>query len=249
MIDTPIIITCSTQNQPAPYAYSQRFVLNKVGNSLSVELKMKYLDRDTLTAEEIYEEGFTEEDDYEWKVALSETWIQELERVIERTSYRKKPGKEEPLAIEIEGSNSKDQPAQFPSEYDMWEYFTQELAQAVFEVSGRELPLQIQIKEITKAESSDFTIQGSFAERSAKVTRNGEEIAIPWQKLKSMIKTVFMPDYLPELAMEKEPRKRGLFFSMEEGIWYKVGHAILEPSKKSKTLERLEELVSELSEL
>lgn len=249
MNDSPIIVTCSTQNQPAPYAYSQRFVLVEDGNSLSVELKMKYLDRDTLTPEEIYEEGFTEEDDYEWNVQLAESWVEELHSVIERTSYRKKPGKEEPLAIEIDDPSKKDQSTRYPSEYGMWEYFTQELAQAVFEVSGRELRLQIQIKEITKAESSDYTIHGSFAERLAKVRRNGEEIEIPWQKLKSMIKTVFMPDYLPELALEKEPRKRGLFLSMEEGVWYKVGHAILEPSKKSKTIERLEELVSELSEL
>jgi hypothetical protein len=249
MSNSPIIITCTTQNEPAPYANIQKFELTKEEGSLLVSFKMEYLDRGTITAEEIYDEGFTEEDDYTWIGKLSKPWVDEFNRVIERTSYKNNYDELEPLRIEITVADRSEGESKYPSEYVMWEDFIQELTQAVFETSGHELPLKIEIKEISKTESIDYAIYGSFAERSARVIRNNSEIEIPWHELKPMIKTVFMPDYLPELAMDRAPKKRGVFLSMEGEIWYKLGHAILEPSKKSKTLERLERLVSELSEL
>lgn len=248
MTEPSITITSTTQNQPAPYAYTQVFGLSVQGHSLTVSFEMKYLDRDELSADEIYDEGFTEQDDYTWTGQLGGTWVDEYLKVIERTTYRKSPAKDQPLVIGI-NQNNHSEPAQYPSEYEMWEYFTQELAQAVFEASGRELPLKIRFKTISKSGETEYAVEGYFAQRTAKVRRLDGEIELPWHKLKSIIKTVFMPDYLPELAVDREPKKRGTFISMEDGVWYKVGYAVLEPSKKSSTLIRLEELIAELSGL
>ena len=241
-----ISITCITQNQPAPYAYQQRFDIEADGDRLSIGFSMEYLCREGLTEGEIYEEGFTRDDDYSWKGELPASWISELERVLRKTSYRKKQDKDTSLAISIEAA---DMEGCIPSEYEMWEYLTQELAQAIFEVSGRELPLQLEILSISKAKTGRYIIHGSFAERSAAIIADDIQKTIDWARLKSMLKTLFLPDYLPELAADKSPKKRGIYISPEKGAWYKLGHAIVEPSKKSRTLTKLEELVEELSSL
>ncbi len=241
-----ISITCTTQNQPAPYAYQQRFDIELDEDQISISFLMEYLGREDLTDEDIYEEGFTSDDDYSWKGQLPASWALELERVLGKTSYRKKQDKDTPLSISIDTADTQ---GSIPSEYEMWEYLTQELAQAIFEASGRELPLKLEVLSIAKAKTERHVIQGSFAERSASIIVNDTHKTINWMRLKSILKTLFLPDYLPELASDKLPRKRGIYISPEEGAWYKLGHAIIEPSKKSRTLTKLEELVEELNGL
>ncbi|MEM8895503.1 MAG: hypothetical protein AAGC88_13055 [Bacteroidota bacterium] len=239
-------IVCSTQNQPAPYAYQQNFEISPKGDHIEASLEMVYTGRESLSEEEIYDEGFTNEDDFSWQGQLPIAWKEELDRVYSKTTFRKKPDKETPLTISL---NSDQGESQYPSEYDMWEYVIQELAQAIFEAGGRELPLKVEVMTITKAATHQRAINGSFANRSASVTSDTFDNKIDWLKLKSILKTVFLPDYLPELATDKTPRKRGIYISPEAGMWYKLGHAILEPSKKSKALPRLEQLVEELISL
>lgn len=69
---------------PAPYAHAIELSINIKDESLAYVFEMEYLDRSQLSEEEIYEEGFTMEDDYKLEGELPKVWANELKALIEK---------------------------------------------------------------------------------------------------------------------------------------------------------------------
>ena len=56
---------------PPPYSHEYVIVCNEADSVLALSIKLTYLDRDELTIDEIAEEGYTENDDFEWTGTLT----------------------------------------------------------------------------------------------------------------------------------------------------------------------------------
>ena len=109
--------------------------------SINVDLKLTYTHRDELDADEIEAEGFTDNDDYEWKGALEKVWSDELEKVLKKTQMGGSMLQDEEfdfLTLEWETDTTKKGQ---PKNTEDWLYFAQELLQAIYETSEKELSL------------------------------------------------------------------------------------------------------------
>lgn len=246
-----------TQTLPPPYAYQTHIELARKENALDVSFSLEYINREDITDEEIAIEGFTENDDFEWNGQMDVEWWKVTEAVLAKTTVRGKAKmhiNDDPLYIEISAGADHDMGllSGIPSEYGMWEYYLQELIQAVYEESGKELPLQIYILQKEGKLTNEIVLFASFAKRKASIIKNGsksKEIALDWDKLKSYLKIIYQPDYVEGKVQSKPPKNDGVYISMDKVNWYAVGIAIVEPSKKSQTIKKLLELIDSLSTL
>jgi hypothetical protein len=214
---------------------------------------MVYTGREDLSEDEIFGEGFTMDDDVNWNGKLGSQWWEVISSAIEKTHIKKgkKNNEGDPLQLELTTQNmpSGVNIAGSPTEYDMWEYLIQELIQAVFEASERELPLSINILKITGTVKQEIKIRVKFSKREATIEVAGktkEPEIVEWSTLKDYLKTIYQPDYLPEKEMTKPPKNAGIYISFLEGSWFELKKGIVEPSKKSATVVKIEKLVDQL---
>ena len=235
---------------PPPYHYAYHLQVNLAAAGTPVSFEIKYLHREALREDDIFDEGFTLEDDWEWKGNLPENWREAIKDQIQKQSWPKKPEKvslNAPLLqICLLDANDKKLFEGPPSDLNSWEYFLQELSQALYEIGEKEAPFHLAFREISSGEKQlDIQIEASFARQTitAKKFVNGveSETTMPaWKELKHLMKLIYMPDYDYERARLNEPKKRGKYVFTGEGLWFKFGESLLEPSKKSTSLEQLE---------
>lgn len=237
-------IKYESQTLPAPYAISCKINIKWPG----IGLKLNYLGREDLSEEEIYEEGFTMQDDFEGHTDLGQFWEETLVEAYEKTTIQRKPPKEDPpFTIELAFSkNGESQKKGKPSEYGMWEYLVQELMQATFEGCKTEKPFWLQATRIHNGQSSSLEIKASFLEREASLSKQGKTTPISWEKLRQYMKIFFQPDYLPEEATSKDPKGNGYYIQTEPGIWYQIGKSIANPTEDSDLTGKLKGLIDEL---
>lgn len=233
---------------PAPYHYTYSLDIQLADGSASY--KIDYLHREELSEEEITDEGFTMDDDWQWQGTLTEAWQEALKEQIDKQSWPKKqtsPKQEEGgLNIQLTGQDNSTLFNGIPADTASWEYYMQELVQAIYEIAQREAPFQLVYKEIGSGGSQhQIFLEASFAQRkiTARQHQQGEEeeFAQPdWKELKNLMKSIYIPDYDYEQATVKEPKKRGKYIATGEGLWFKFGESLTEPDTRSNSLDRLE---------
>lgn len=240
---------------PPPYHFAYRLFIDL--NSAATQYEIQYLHREELSEEEITDEGFTLNDNWKWEGPLPATWIEALREQVDKQSWPKKPAKpeEEEAVLDIrlfdkEGGLLFDGK---PADQASWEYFLQEIIQAIYEVAEREAPFQVLYKEIGKGSEEEILLEASFALRTITARRlsskGTEETAQPeWKQLKGLMKAIYVPEFDYEKASIQEPRKRGKYLYTGDGFWFKFGESLLEPDKKTNSLSRLEESLKGLFE-
>ena len=239
---------------PAPYHYAYSLDIQMAEGK--VNYKIEYLHREELTEEEITDEGFTMEDDWQWEGTLTEAWQGALKEQIQKQSWPKKPASPRPeeanLHLRLVGQDDNVLFDGIPADIASWEYFLQELVQAIYEIAQREAPFQLVYKEIGSGGSQhQIYLEASFAQRTITARQQQqegeEEFAQPdWKQLKSLMKTIYIPDYDYEQATVKEPKKRGKYIATGEGLWFKFGESLTEPDARSNSLDRLEKELKDL---
>lgn len=246
-----LVITATTPELPAPYAFESKILIDLQGENPFIDFSISYTDRDHLSLEEIYDEGFTETDDFSWKGAIGKNWLPVIEETLQKTTLRKTktPVLGHPMHVLIASEHTMlgAEKSGVPSEYEMWEFLIEELTQAVYEGGKKENPLEIFARKIEMGKAYDVMIKGSFQQREASIAINtGDKKSLEWSQLKNYMKVLFQADYLGELATAKPPKRNGIFISMDEKTWYEMGVAIVEPTKKSQALVRLKEWLNQL---
>lgn len=246
-----LVITATTPELPAPYAFESKILLELTEENPAIDFSIRYIDRDRLTLEEIYDEGFTESDDFSWKGIIGKNWVPVIEETLQKTTLRKTktPVVGNPMHILIVSEHTMEgaDKSGVPSEYEMWEFLIEELTQAVYESGKKENPLEIFARKIEMGKAYDVIIKGSFQYREASIAINSDkQTSLEWSVLKNYMKVLFQADYLGELALAKSPKRNGIFISMDEKEWYEMGVAIVEPTKKSQALARLKEWLNQL---
>lgn len=239
-----VSIAYHTPDLPPPYCYAYALEAKFVPSGLEFSFKLTYTDREDLDEDEIFEEGFTLNDDYEGSGSLPKAWSETLTSLLQKTNWTNSK-KNLSLHVKVEDVE-KNLLEGSPSDIEVWNYFLQELMQGIYEINQMELPLDFRYREIEKSGELEIALHASFAQREAHITfaQSGtpeKKQALPWKELKKLLKAIYTPDYLPGNAKEGIPTKRGKFINPGDGRWYMFGKAALNPSAKVDSLAILEQ--------
>jgi len=234
---------------PAPYANFQTIKLNLISeDDLSIDFSVKYTDREDLSEEEILDEGFTLEDDFNWKGAVPSNWIKEFNTIFSTSKIiRQREEKEFEDFVEIEIEENDKRVTVYPVDKERWVYFLQELMQAILETSGRELPFELTYLDLDAEPKSEVALKASFATKSFTMSENGGVLKkLDWGFLQKVMDTVYRAEFIFDNAAESKPTKKGKYIYIGDGLWYQLGVAVVETTAKSKDLQMIESLFSKL---
>lgn len=218
-----------------------------------MKYELSYTERETLTEEEILEEGFSLQDDYNWEGKLPPVWHQAVEKVLQQTTkLHKQPnaGSDSAAILQIQDLEGATHEG-VPDNIEAWIYFLQEMTQAVFEISRKELPLLLKYLEVSGTDDKlELIIQPYFSNRQlvAGVYENGkeQEKSHSWEKLKPLLKAVYLPDYDASKATKQQPATPGKYIDPGEGMWYALGQAVVNPGKKYDAIGAMEKEIKKL---
>lgn len=236
---------------PPPYSYFYTLTLAKNDEGLVADFDHQYLDRDELDEEAILEEGFGLNSDYAWKGNLSAVWKKELEKVLSKNTYKAESTiKETEDYIELIFPNaSEKETSYFPIKIADFEYFLQEIMQAIYEVSKKEQPFKLEYRNIDRLGETITACQAVFAELSFTVQQNDAPPKnMGWKWTQEVMGTIFMADFLMEDASREIPKFSGKYLSLGDGLWYELGETLVEPTPDSEVLPRIEKILKQLGE-
>ncbi|BDD04886.1 hypothetical protein [Aureibacter tunicatorum] len=231
---------------PAPYCHTYK-ILVEYKKGLQTSFELKYLDREDLSEDEIYMEGFTPNDDVNWQGTIPTVWADELKELITKTTWVKnkftRNAEESVIRVTMMDNTSKTFEGT-PSDIRHWESFNQELIQAIYEISRKERPLCVRfLRNKGKSIFKEFSLKASFEKREIQfeVNDNGEisQKHVPWKNLKDILKHIYAPDFIYENAKENKPKKRGDYIDIGEELWYKLGEGVVNNNNKYDALAEL----------
>jgi len=234
---------------PPPYCF--RYRLNVIFESKQPEIlfNLEYYDREELTEEEVIDEGFSLDDDFHWKGRIPILWNDVILDKILRASWKKSNKLNEQvntaeMSVRIRYTDGNSERL-WPEQLKTWEDFMQEVIQAIFEISDREMPLEVRYLEIDKNnECVEKQLTFEFAELNilVDVRINNEKVrnySLNWESGKKIMKTIFFPDYEMELAIDKKPDKPGSFIDPGMGLWFDMGKAVHSPNAKKDSSKKI----------
>lgn len=239
---------------PAPYAHFYHLrAAFEPDTPLRVEYQLHYLDRESLSEEEITGEGFTMDDNFSWEGSLPDVWNEVIRQLFADTALRPTSSSEHEAFFEVavedlRGGKQEGEPVNRTE----WAYTAQEMVQAIYETAQREMPLQLQYKKV----AADGTYQKlsltlHFSTRQVDIQQESAagktRFSAEWHQLKGLLRTVYMPDYHPAQAQTKEPGRPGSFIALGDGFWYEFSVSVKNPGKKRDVLAEIEKTFEELS--
>ena len=229
---------------PPPYAHAYKISLSKSNpkdnkniTELKINFEIDYIFREGLSKEEILAEGFSEDDDYRWEGVLPAIWHTEIEDFLEKTTYQTEILNDLYLKI--------NETKKTPENLEEWQYFVQELVQAIYEKAAHSLPLLIRLRTVETDKNADkntpkngitLALEPSFVERKviASLKKNKEKhqiIPISWEHFGLTLRKIYELDYIEEKGREEEPQKNGFFIDNGQGFWYEEGKSFAGDSK------------------
>ena len=223
-----------------PFSYRYTLKIRWQSKALSVDYHLEYTDREEMSKEDILEEGFTPNDDFRWQGTLPSAWRQALEEIIDRTpalSKQSLDAYEQSLVLTLQyaGQQHKGWPPNAPE----WEYYLQELVQAIYEASQRERPLKIRYFNNIGEYPQLVHIQASFLHRRLTVETKQPKKKThikEWKQLKPLLQAVYTLDYDSDQPFEamigKEPQQPGRYIDPGEGRWYLLGRQAKNPGNQ-----------------
>ncbi|MGB3589884.1 MAG: hypothetical protein WBA23_25265 [Tunicatimonas sp.] len=241
---------------PPPYSHTYTFKLRFEADDLQLQYNLEYTHRDELSKEEIWEEGFSNQDDFSWKGSLPVVWCEALVATWEDTHLLSKQEQASSKPLEnglfmIAELTNGQQVTGIPEKIETWEYLLQELTQAVYEAAQREHPLRIRyLKRSSQKEELQLIITIRFLLRSLEVVRQQEKQqakhTLPWTEVKSMLSTLYQLDYNTEEASAKMPALPGKYLDPGDNRWYQLGKEVTNPGRIDLTdslRQKLESLI------
>ncbi|WP_367915923.1 hypothetical protein [Leadbetterella sp. DM7] len=216
--------------QPAPYAYALQLDLKEdKGKTLAYDLEIEFLDRDSLTEEEILEEGFTLSDDLRLKGSLPQTWLEELKTLISRTEQTEKDELEENEDLWLLDTGKE---PFYPKNPRQWADFTEQIRQAILEDSGLEKPLEITLAEVSPAGKKTTVIRGSFARQTLIVEKDGTRKSLRWNQLNALLRDLYSGDLNYDLAATRLKNAEGIYLNFGDEYWFELGKSYINKPQK-----------------
>ncbi len=194
---------------PAPFAHFFTLKLDiRSQREMNVDFTIQYTDREDMDEDDILDEGFTLDDDYAWKGDVPALWITEFQSIFSSSKIiRQREEKEFEDFIEIELEENGKRVTVYPVDKERWNYFLQELMQAIFEVSEREKPFELSYLVIEGGKSELIELKASFADKSLALKKNGGSAeSLKWERLQKIMDTVYKAEFIEEIKAYKEWR-------------------------------------------
>lgn len=235
---------------PAPFAHFYTLKMDiQSAEDLRVDFDIRYTDRQELSEDEIFDEGFSMDDDYKWKGNLPTVWIKEFQDILSTSKIiRKREESEFEDFIEIELDENDKSVTIYPVDKERWSYFLQEMMQAIFETGGREKPFELTFLNISEEGKTAIDLKASFGKKEFTLIKNaGTARKLEWDQLQKIMDTIYKAEFVPDNASESKPSKKGKYITAGDGLWYEIGVAVLETTSKSKDLAKIEALFHTLS--
>ena len=237
---------------PPPYTHFYTLAFRPAFKEyLHVDLSITYTDREDLDEEDIIGEGFTLDDNYSWSGRLPLTWLETATSLIRKTRLQafdedKLTDNDEYFLLTLEQESGGAQSG-VPTPKNDWQYFIQELMQAVYEASEREKPFEFTYLDHRSGSPTEVHLTGLFSRREVQVDirRKGrnQTRTLPWNDLQSVMEAIYGVEYLPEEALAKPAPNKGQYLNLGEEEWYELGPAVVGPEPAlaylRKTLDRL----------
>jgi len=246
---TRLEIVFETIDIPPPFSHRYSIAIRLETARPQLDFEIAYSGREHLSEEEILEEGFHIDDDFHWKGELPSVWknafLEELRRSKSLFDQPKQHAQQAlSLSIAYQGGDVKEG---LPNNQESWVYFSQEIIQAIYEVSEKERPLEIVYLEIGKQGKREIKIRPSFSYRKVQVNtyEQGQtsEKEHTWKVLKPLLSTIYLPDYNAGLALPQAPKKQGSYISPGDGLWYELGKAVVNPGEKRDVVGEMQQRI------
>jgi len=223
---------------PAPFCYTKTLKISATGAALHVDYALKYTDRQDFSIEELEDEGFTGDDNESWTGDLHINWLENLDSLTNFNKGEKATSANECIVhldgelFETYGNESK------------WDYFIQEITQAIYETATWEQALTIRFckKDTDKAPIQKLTI--SFASKTAVLTTGDKNKTIEWNLIQQLLKLYYLQEFKEGEHTNKVPNQAGIYSDPSDGLWYDIKNssAVLNKTQKEKLLKVLEEI-------
>jgi len=210
---------------PPPYSHVFRLGLDWSKGDLTASLDLHYTEREELSEEEIFDEGFTLNDDYNFKGELNSVWIKPLQQLFDKTRWTSKDIEDGGITVTAL-EKGKDEGVKIPSNQEEWQLMAQDLIQAIYETIKKEAPLKIDYRQVTD-QTSDCSLIVHFSVREVIFEINGKARVVNWEYAIQLMKIVFTPDYHYEMAKEETGTKRGAYINCGDGLWHELGKGVV----------------------
>ncbi|MGN6645331.1 MAG: hypothetical protein ACTHJT_02275 [Cytophaga sp.] len=203
---------------PAPYTYTKTLKISFSEAGLKTDYALKYTDREDFSEEELQDEGFTGNDDESWKGNIDTNWLQTLVHLKELKPGEKATSSNESIVhvdgrlIETYGNENK------------WDYFIQEITQAIYETAEWEGPLNIRYCR-KKSEADKAPIQQleiSFSKRTATLNKTH---TVSWEHVQQLLKLYYLQEFAEGEHSKKIPVAPGIYTDPGDGFWYDTEEA------------------------
>lgn len=210
---------------PPPYSHVFRLALDWANGNLKADLVLHYTEREDLSEEEIFDEGFTPNDDYTYKGDLNSVWTKPLLQLYDRTRWTSKDIEDGGITVTAV-EKGKDEGVQIPSNQEEWQLMAQDLIQAIYETVKKEAPLKIDYRQV-QDDAVDCSLTVHFSNREVIFEKNSQSRIVNWEYAIQLMKLVFTPDYHYELAKETVGIKRGAYINCGDGFWHELGKGVV----------------------
>ena len=158
---------------PPPHAYALYISLEENGSSAKVLYQKEFLGRDSITKEEIEEEGYSTDDDLSWEGTIPAIWFRDTLALTRESEFTSEPQENSICHIEHQKING------FATNVAQWEYLIEELFQALLEKEEEEAPLNMKIT----INNQQWLLKASFLNKVFSI--NNQEIA--WKELRNFL--------------------------------------------------------------
>ncbi len=202
--------------------------MNLQNDDPSVAVDLKYTDREDLSTDEILDEGYTMNDDFNWEGTLPGIWKKVVLDKINQSNFIKNTQTSSEnlpfLIVSLIHTNREIQEL-IPAEEKSWEPFLQEIIQAAFEKAGKERPLLIRFLAIIDNKAVSKELMLSFADRKLQITSRDDHGAavkksLSWQSGQKLMKNIYILDYADGKGTMELPQSDGYFIDVGDGLWY-----------------------------
>ncbi|MFN6946625.1 MAG: hypothetical protein ACK4ND_16880 [Cytophagaceae bacterium] len=222
---------------PAPYSHIFHITGKPQKNELYINFKVTYVDREELSEEEIYDEGFSTDDDFEWNGTLKPVWLTVMKNALQDIKFQNKKTSE--IEVKVENNSGVIHKGLIDKSHEA-AYIIEELIQAVYANTEKHIPLTVKYLKIKEGSSSLLEITPDFKNREVLLKANGtaHKNTFVWNDLKEFFQKLYSLDYNYEEALEDTPKETGVFLDPGESLWFKINKGV-RSAHKTKTLQEL----------
>ena len=235
---------------PPPFSHTFKLRIGFAKGFLNTQFDIHYTDRDELTEEEIYDEGFTLNDDYNFIGEIPKVWEKPFKNLYSESKWSNKTtlgeaGGMRIMAKDIHGKISRT----IPHNQQDWLYLAQEYIQAIYEIDKKEAPLTIRYRKVANdGEITDYELTVKFSIRKIELLINGDVREAGWEETKSLLSNVFLPDYNYELAKEDPPTLKGTYIDCGDGFWHEFGKGVINIDDSFDAVSKIKEEFMKLNQ-